>query len=103
MDDKFLRFSAEGNLEKAVALLEKGANPNVGDEYGYTPLLLAASEGKVELARLLLTEGADVNARPLQAGPPFYGPHLWAMRKLYTCLRKMELTWKPGINTGRPR
>ncbi len=63
MDDKLLRYSAEGDHERVALLLDKGANPNVTDEYGYTPLLLAASEGKTELARLLITRGANVNAR----------------------------------------
>ncbi len=58
MDDKLLRYSAEGDQEKVALLLDKGANPNVTDEYGYSPLLLAASEGKTELARLLITRGA---------------------------------------------
>jgi ankyrin repeat protein len=56
-----------GRLEIAQVLLGHGANPNVEDEYGWTPLHLV-SEGKynshehdVSIARLLLEHGADVN------------------------------------------
>jgi ankyrin repeat protein len=41
------------------ALLEGGANPNIADDFGLTPLLVAARDGQVETARLLLQHGAD--------------------------------------------
>jgi len=34
-----------GDVERVKELLEKGANPNVRDKYGDTPLHLAASGG----------------------------------------------------------
>jgi ankyrin repeat protein len=43
----------------AVALLAAGADPNIADDGGYTPLMAALD---VDIARQLLDGGADVNA-----------------------------------------
>lgn len=42
-------------------LLQKGANPNVRDKDGLTPLMLATQLRFVDGVRLLLAKGADVN------------------------------------------
>src|SRR5438309_9904682 len=42
-NEPFNRFAWEGNLSEVRALLEHGANPNVRDETGHTPLTWAAS------------------------------------------------------------
>jgi ankyrin repeat protein len=44
-------------------LLERGANVNVRQERGFTPLMSAADNGDYEMAQLLLTYYADVNTR----------------------------------------
>ena len=43
-------------------LLEKGANVNVKDPAGVTPLMNAAMNGNVKIAEMLIARGADVNA-----------------------------------------
>lgn len=61
-----LLLAAElGEEEVALVLAERGANPNVADEDGWTPLHFAVLLGQAELLRYLLDIGADVNA-PLQ-------------------------------------
>ena len=44
-------------------LLEAGADANVANEDGQTPLMLAARTGNVAVAELLVRQGANVNAR----------------------------------------
>ncbi len=47
-------------------LLDAGALPNVQDEFGVTPLMLAASEGDAKKVQLLLERGAAVSSRNRQ-------------------------------------
>jgi hypothetical protein len=42
-------------------LLSHGADPNLGENLGWTPLLLAASNGWLEIAQILLQHNADTN------------------------------------------
>ena len=52
----------EEHPKEAVNLLiEGGADPNMMSDFGWTPLLLAAIKGEIEIARLLLAKGADIN------------------------------------------
>jgi ankyrin repeat protein len=44
-------------------LLENGVDANAEDAYGATPLMGVASRDCIEVARLLIDHGADVNAR----------------------------------------
>ena len=50
------------------ALLENGARPDERSRYGYTPLIEAAREGKVDAVTILLEHGASVNASEDQGG-----------------------------------
>jgi len=50
-----------GNAQAAQALIAAGADVNQFDETGMTPLMIAASEGRVAMTRLLLDAHADVN------------------------------------------
>lgn len=50
------------NLTLINALLEHGANPNVADEDGFTPLMSAIRNRRKDIVDLLLQHGADVNA-----------------------------------------
>ena len=51
------------SLARAQDLLSRGANPNVIDDYGRTPLIFAAETNFVKMASLLIANGANVNAR----------------------------------------
>ena len=57
-----------GHRQAALALLEKGANPNA-DAVGYTALHAAVLRSDVELVKALLARGADPNA-PITKGTP---------------------------------
>jgi len=49
--------------EIAAALIQAGAEINVQDPYGVTPLLFAAISGSPETIRMLLKSGANVKAK----------------------------------------
>ena len=50
-------------LARAQDLLSRGANPNVIDDSGETPLMIAATTNFVKMASLLIANDANVNAR----------------------------------------
>jgi uncharacterized protein len=54
--------SAYSSSDAAMALLDGGADPNVADRKGYTPLHIAAERGQLDLAKKLISKGANVNA-----------------------------------------
>jgi len=50
-----------GDASLVRELLSQGADPDVRDRKGYTPLHLAAARGAAEIVELLLAYGADAN------------------------------------------
>ena len=42
-------------------LLENGANPNLADKFGVTPLIAATRKGQRDVVAVLLQHGADVS------------------------------------------
>ena len=52
----------KGSLEKVKAFLANGEKVDVKDNYGLTPLYLAAVEGHKDVCEYLISKGADVNA-----------------------------------------
>lgn len=54
-----------GDIETAKELIDRGVDPNAADmknaPWGMTPLMLAASEGHVEMIKVLLDSGAKVD------------------------------------------
>jgi len=53
----------DGNTEAVKQHLEAGADVNVKDNIGLTPLHMAAGDGRKEVAELLIAKGAEVNAK----------------------------------------
>ncbi|KAE8752803.1 hypothetical protein FOCC_FOCC000541 [Frankliniella occidentalis] len=50
-----------GEVDKVVEHLRKGTNVNSLDAGGYAPIHYAARQGHINIARLLLSHGGDVN------------------------------------------
>jgi hypothetical protein len=51
------------DIGKARSILEKGADVNIQDNEGKTPLMAAALYGRADIVKLFIESGADVNAR----------------------------------------
>ena len=86
---EFIMDSAlNGNVEAIALALEAGINPDLTDENGRTPLMLAAFNGHTEIAERLLEAGARVDLRDSTNRTAFMfactGPNL----KLVTLLHR---------------
>ena len=92
------------NVQRVKELLDSGANPNVEDFFGWTPLHHAAFLGDREIVKLLLSKGADPNAFV----PPVWSPDLsgtpadLARRKGYEDIAKLiEEQFKNESNSSK--
>ncbi len=57
------RAVRSGNAEEVATLLAQGSDPNALSVHGFSPLMIAAQKGDLELVSLLLDAGADVGVR----------------------------------------
>ncbi len=62
-----LKAVAGGDRAEAGRLIAAGADVNMRDRVGRTPVMVAAHRRDLEMARLLVAAGADLNARDNQA------------------------------------
>ena len=53
----------KGDLRAVQYLIELGADPNIADKHGTTPLMLAALTGRLDIVIYLLSHGADKSLR----------------------------------------
>jgi ankyrin repeat protein len=69
----------ENDLASLQQLLADGLDPNLPDEEGNALLALAAREGQLEAAQLLLENGADINGTVSVGSPPYPGENETAL------------------------
>lgn len=62
-----------GHEEIAKILIQKGANVNLSDSNGWTPLFVAAASGHSKIVQLLIKSGADVNLKNNLGLAPLHG------------------------------
>jgi ankyrin repeat protein len=87
-NEEFFAAARRGDTAAVKAFLDKGTDVNAKTQYGATALSYAGDKGYVELARLLIERGADVNVKDT-----FYGetPIGWACVKGHTEVIKLLL------------
>lgn len=61
LTDDLMAATRKGDLAKVKALLDKGVSANAKSDYGQTPLFFACDRGYLEIVKLLVERGADVN------------------------------------------
>lgn len=60
-----ISYSSRGNIEDMTKILDLGVNVNSVDNKGKTALLFAAWHHRLEAVQLLISRGADVNAKSI--------------------------------------
>ncbi|KAJ7326595.1 hypothetical protein JRQ81_016354 [Phrynocephalus forsythii] len=79
-------------LECLQYLIQKGANVNVQNQKGVSPLHKAASEGREDCIQALVDAGADVHAKDADGQEPLELCKMWGHKATAKCLR--SATWK---------
>jgi len=74
--------TARGHLAVMRFLLDAGADPDIPDHIGVTPLMGACYEDRVDAAALLLARGANVNARTAEQATPLMFAAMYGRRAL---------------------
>ena len=67
-----LEACKKNDTELAFQLIAEGADINIQDKHGYTPLLWACCRNNQEIAHKLIEAGANVNASNINGGTPLY-------------------------------
>ena len=62
--------ASEGRLDVVRLLLKRGVDPNIQDQYGDTPLHIAAHGGHDDVVKLLLEYGADPTVKDKDGRTP---------------------------------
>jgi ankyrin repeat protein len=57
----YASMKSPSSIEIVKLLLDRGADPNIQNEFGYTALIYSARNGIIENVKLLLDRGADPN------------------------------------------
>ena len=84
-----------GNIENVENLIDNGADVNVKDLDGYTPLIWAAFFGEIEILENLLLNGAQINAK---SGYDGYTAMIWAAKNGHARVAKLLIGINPNKN-----
>jgi ankyrin repeat protein len=77
-EDAIHKAAYHGELQKVRDLLQKGANPDARDSFGGTALHAAMFQKNMEVVKVLLDHGCDINAQGTGNGYTPLHDAVWA-------------------------
>ena len=63
LEDNLSQAVVNNDIKSVQKFIKKGADVNISLQEGATLLMLASSEGQLEVVKILLSNGANVNAK----------------------------------------
>jgi len=87
----FLKAVENDNSEAVHVFLSSGINLEVKDERGWTPLMIAAANGKEKLTQLLINHGARLTARDVNGFTPLHWAAYQGMSNIVKLLLSKEV------------
>lgn len=63
INDKLQDGISKGNFKQVKESLQQGANPNGDNKYSIKPLMIATAQGSLEIVKILIKQGVDVNGK----------------------------------------
>jgi len=91
LNNRLLVAVIDQRVDKAVLLLQRGADVNFRSVQRRTPLMQAALEGDYQMCKMLIAQGADINA----LGPFGYTALLYAVSKRHGLVVQVLVTAIP--------
>jgi len=91
----FLKAIENNHLEAVRVFLSSGVNLEIKDERGWTPLMIAAANGKDNLAQLLIQSGANLNDRDINGFTPLH----WAAFQGMSNVVKVLITREADLDS----
>lgn len=102
LNQELLQEAADGSVSKVRRLLRKGANVNCADtKFGGTPLHWAAYNGHRRVVKLLVSKGAEINARNNDGRTPFMLAAAMGHHRVVQLLAEEGATVDAQDNSGR--
>ena len=85
-----------GHIDAFMLLIERGANPNIRDKDGNTPLHWASASNRMRMMRVLIDMGVDINdnKNKRNATPYQYASHYKSTNAQYLLIEK-GADWLP--------
>jgi ankyrin repeat protein len=62
-DDELIKAAVKGDYPAALIAVESGADINLKDKNGFTPLMISSNFGHERIVKLLIRRGADINLK----------------------------------------
>ena len=89
------------NVSMVLTLLGFGANADIADGNGDAALIIAATLGHAEIVSVLVTAGANANARWNRGNPGQAVPHVAAVNNFAAATPTLHYPWKTALNVLR--
>jgi ankyrin repeat protein len=90
------RATGNGHFEIVKLLLDAGADPDIPDERGRTPLMIASKKGYDQIIKLLIKKGANLETQDSKGWTPL----IHASHRGQVEIVKLLLTAGADINMG---